>query len=259
MTCPAHGPADTDQFFFGRCRSGYQLAINRPVKDGAGGREAKRAGFQPILDDLRHLLDIFVGRDRTRFFPLAQYIGADCTMRHMGCDIYRAGQAFQRIKIFREGFPIPRQAFSQSSAWNVFDTFHKPDEPVMLVWFGWRKPHAAIAHDNRCHTMPAGRCHLIVPGCLTVIVCVHINKARRHNFARRINLFATFGFHITHERYTVAVNCHVANERGRPCSIDNRPTPNYQIMHFASPPNDQLSSGYQVQRADQICWLTQSA
>ncbi len=82
----------------------------------------------------------------------------------------------------------------------------------MLVGFSGSKADTAIAHDDGCHAVPAGRRHFIVPGCLAVIVGVYINKARRHNLAGRINLFATFRFNFAHKSDTVTINCHIAHE-----------------------------------------------
>ncbi len=104
----------------------------------------------------------------------------------------------------------------------------------MLVRFGGCETNTTISHYNCRHAMPAGRRHFVVPGRLTVIVRMHINKARRHNFSRRVDLFTTLRLDLSNQCNPVAINRHIRNEGGRACTVDNCSTPNDQIMHFRS-------------------------
>ena len=78
-------------------------------------------------------------------------------MRHLRCDVERAGFAFQRIHIFRKRFPAPLDAFRECAAGDVFDAFHKADEPVALARMSGREADPAIAHHGGRDAMPAGR------------------------------------------------------------------------------------------------------
>ena len=107
----------------------------------------------------------------------------------MGADIDRTGQLFERVEIFREGFPIPFHAFGKGSAGNILHPFHEADEPFVLVRLGRREANAAIAHDDRRHAVPAGRSHLLIPGSLSIVMGVNIDKAGSDEMPTSVDFF----------------------------------------------------------------------
>ena len=109
-------------------------------------------------------------------------------MGHLRRDIEHAVLLVQHVHIFGEGFPAPFDAFGERCARNVLDAFHQLDEPVVLVGAGGGKADAAVAHDDRGHAMPARRCDQRIPRHLTIVMCVNVDPARRHDMAGCINL-----------------------------------------------------------------------
>ena len=113
-------------------------------------------------------------------------------MGDLGPDIHRPVPPPQRIEIFAEAFPAPGHALVKRGAGNILDPFHQLDQPILTARPHRREADPAIAHDHCGHAMPARWGKLLVPGRLTVIMRVHIDKARRdkqaagvdHRFAR---------------------------------------------------------------------------
>ena len=58
----------------------------------------------------------------------------------------------------------------------------------MVFLSAWRKSDAAIAHDDGCRAEVRGRSHVIVPGGLAIVMCMHVDKAGGHNFPGCIDL-----------------------------------------------------------------------
>ena len=54
-------------------------------------------------------------------------------MSNLGGNINRVLATIERIHVVGEGFPVPRQSFSQGGARNIFDTFQHADEPGVLL------------------------------------------------------------------------------------------------------------------------------
>ena len=235
ITDPPHRPADADQLFLGRGGAGDQFAVDAAMQDGARGRETECAGFQPVLDNLRHLFDLVLGRNRTRLFPVAQDIGTYRTVRDMGCDIDGARHSFQLVEIFGKRLPVPTHPFGQRGAGNILDAFHKIDQPLVPVGPRRGKSDAAIAHYHRGDAMPAGRRHFVIPGRLAVIMGVHIDKARRHIFPGCINLFAALRGNRPDQRYAITIDRNVGYKRLAARSVNDGSATNYQIMHRVSP------------------------
>ena len=96
----------------------------------------------------------------------------------------------QRIEIFREGFPVPGQSFDHDHLWNVFHAFHELDQDLALIGLARRETDAAIAHDHRGHAVAGRRRKPMLPGGLSIEVGVNVDKARGHQQAGGIDLFA---------------------------------------------------------------------
>ena len=72
-------------------------------------------------------------------------------MRHHDGEIDGVGHGVYGVHIFREGFPIPPQAFMQRSAGDIFDAFHEADQLGAVVFAARRKANPAIAEHRRRH------------------------------------------------------------------------------------------------------------
>ena len=212
VTGAAHGAPDLDQFFCGGRGAGDDLPVDIAVKHGARGRETERAGADAFFDDGRHLRDVILGRDSARTLPVTEHVGANRTVRHMGAHVDRTRQFFERIEIFGEGLPVPAHAFGQRGAGDVLDPFHQADQPFVLVGLGRSEADAAIAHDDRGDTVPAGRGHFLVPGRLPVVMRVDVHEAGGHQQACRIDLFRRVAGHSADLRNKPVLDGDVAGE-----------------------------------------------
>ena len=93
------------------------------------------------------------------------------------------------------------------------------------------KSDTAIAHHHRGNTVPGRRCHLLVPGRLTIVVGVYVDEAGRDVATRGIKLRSA-GPQVTADSgYPVAIDRHIGDEGLAACAINNGPTPDHQIMH----------------------------
>ena len=231
----AHGAANAHQFGFGRRGPGDKFAINRFMQHRAGCGKAQSPCAQAFLHQPRHFGDVGFGWLLIIRAALSHDKGAQRAVRNLRADIDGARQAFERIEIIGKAFPIPFHPLGERSARNILDTLHQADQPIMLVLFRGRKANAAIAHDNRGDAMPARRTHLAVPRCLAVIMGMDVDKPRRDDFARSINLFATRSADLAHSGNDAAIHRDIGDKARRARAINDRSTTNDQIMHIDSP------------------------
>jgi hypothetical protein len=215
----------------------------------AGGK-AQRPGAHAVLDDVGHLLDVFGGRDRAGHLAVTEHIGAHCAVRHVGADIDRARQLFQRIKVFGEGFPVPLHPFGQRRAGNILYPFHQPDQPIVPVRRGRSKADAAVAHDHGGHAVPAGRGHFLVPGGLAIIVRVHIDPARGDDLAGGVDLARGAAVNRADGGDQAVLHRDIAGKARRAGAVDNGAITDDQIIgcHGLSP-FARLSAGSRFNRA----------
>ncbi len=110
-------------------------------------------------------------------------------MRDLGCEIDVRLARFQQIEIFREGLPAPGYAFGHHHLWNILDALHQLDRQMALRFANGGEADATIAHDHRGHAMVGRGGKAAFPGDLTVIMGVHIDKARGDDHAGGVDLF----------------------------------------------------------------------
>ena len=151
-------------------------------------------------------------------------------MRHVGADIDRARQAFQRVEVFGEGFPIPLHPFGERGAGDVLHPFHQPDQPFVAVGRGGGKADTAVAHHHGGHAVPAGRGHFRIPRGLTVIMGVNIDPAGRDDFAARVNLAHGVPAHGADSGDQAVLHRDVAGKARGAGAIDNRAIADDQVI-----------------------------
>ena len=74
-----------------------------------------------------------------------------------------------------------------------------------------------------------------IPGHLTVVMGVDINKAGCHRQTTRVDLFACLAFHLPHRHDSAIAHRDVAFHGRRPAAVDNQTTPNDQVIHGRHP------------------------
>ena len=127
------------------------------MDDCTARREAERAGFDSLLDDLGHLLDVFRCSRLVLRAALAHHVDPHGAMSHLRADIDGEFATFESIKILGKGFPLPLHPFGKGRARDVFNAFHQLDEVVALIRRDRSETDAAIAEDDTRDAMQTGR------------------------------------------------------------------------------------------------------
>ena len=94
----------------------------------------------------------------------------------------------QRVHVFGEGLPGPRQAVGHDDAGNVLDSGHHVDEHVVVFLAARREPDPAVAHHHGGHAVRRRRGQPLRPDGLAVVVGVQVDEAGRDQQAGRVDL-----------------------------------------------------------------------
>ena len=131
-----------------------------------------------------------VGRDLVGVGVLAEHVGAQRGVGHLGGDVDGAGHLLERVEVLAEGLPPPVDALVERGAGDVLDRLHELDEEVLLAGPQRGEADAAVAHDDRGRAVPRRRRHLGVPGDLAVVVGVDVDPAGGDEIAAGVDLVA---------------------------------------------------------------------
>ena len=116
-------------------------------------REPERAGLHRLAREVPHAGKIVGGRRFPVGAALSHRIDPERRMRQIGSRVDVTGPIVERIEIFGERLPVPRQTLSHDGAGNILDAFHGIDQQVVVFPPAWSEADAAIAHDYGCHAM----------------------------------------------------------------------------------------------------------
>src|SRR5688572_380547 len=108
-------------------------------------------------------------------------------MRHLRANVHRVLLRGESIQILAIGFPSPGDALVKGGTRDVLYAFHDLDKAVVLVRGDRGEPDTTVAENDGCDAVPDGGCHGGVPGNLTVVVGVNVDKPGRDNLALRID------------------------------------------------------------------------
>ena len=147
-------------------------------------------------------------------------------MRHLRTHIHRIGFGGKRIEILRIGLPFPGDAFGERRARDILDAFHDVDQAVAKMWLDRGKADAAIAHHDRCHSVPAGWRQIRIPADLPIEMGVDIDPARRHQITGRIDFLATLTRHNANSGDSLTVNRHISRPARCASAINYRSSAN---------------------------------
>ncbi len=208
-------------------------AVPRAVEDGARRREADRAGAHRRLDDRRHLRrppsgGLLVG-------PLAEHVGAHGGVGHLRRHVEHARRGVERVEVLGEALPLPVDALVQRGAGDVLDALHELDEEALGALAHRGEPDAAVAHHDRGDAVPRRRCHLGIPGGLAVVVRVDVDPAWRDDESVGVELARPGAFDLSDGGHDPVVDRHVGRARRRPGAVDDRPTPDHELMCSHAP------------------------
>ena len=183
MTRSFKGAPNSQQFLLGRRRARHELTIDRLVQDGPRRREADRSCAQALLNNGRHSCYLCLGRLLIGRAAITHDIRPHCTMGNLCGHIDGAVQLLQSVQILGKRLPVPGHALCQRTPWDILDTLHQPNKPVLSIGRGRRKTHTTVTHYDRGNSMPRRGRHLLIPGCLAVIMGMDIDKTRNDYFS----------------------------------------------------------------------------
>ena len=201
----AHRMGDRGQLGFLGAQGRDAPSVGGAVIERARGREAERPGAQPFGGELRHALAVLRGGGFAVGAALAHHVDAQGGMRHLGGNVDIVRPRGDGIEEIREAVPVPGQALAQHDFGNVFHAFHEVDQHVVLVFVARREAHTAIAEEDGRGAVPGRRRQPVTPGHLRVVMRVHIDEARRHELAARVDLLGPFG-NVSADRRDLAVD-----------------------------------------------------
>ena len=152
--------------------------------------EAERPRLNRGFGEGGHGCNVFVRRVFSIGAAFAHDIDPQGGMRHLRTKIDVKCARLQAGEIIGKALPIPGQAFGQNREGNVFNPLHQPYQTVVILRSNRREADAAIAHNGGRHAMIGRGRQRIAPGDLAIIMCVNIDKARRHQFAFGIDFLS---------------------------------------------------------------------
>ena len=106
-------------------------------------------------------------------------VDAKGIVRYLHREVDAMPLRIQRVHVFGEGLPVPANALGQRRSWDVFDAFHQRHQCIAIRAATGREADAAVAGDNSGYAMRHRRKQIGIPGKLTVVVRVQVDKARR--------------------------------------------------------------------------------
>ena len=204
------------------------------MQQGPGRGESQGPSFDAFAHQGRHLGDLAGVGLVVGVAAVAEHVGANRRMRHVGADIDRTRLSLQGVEVFRETLPLPVDAFGQGRARDVLDPFHQFDEEVVRVRPHRRKADATVAHDRGRHAMPAGRREQGIPRRLAIVVGVNVHPAGCHGHAGGVDLAAALAGHLADLDDAIAVDGDITHEGLSARPVDNGPAPDDQVAHAVS-------------------------
>ena len=116
-------------------------------------------------------------------------VHAQWVVRHLNQIVEASRCGGQGVHVLWKTFPVPHNAFVQSSAWNIFHAFHEFDQIVFVTRALGGKAHTTIAHDQSGHTMVDAGGETFIPSGLAVVVGVKVYETRRDPQTRGVHGF----------------------------------------------------------------------
>ncbi len=163
-------------------RTAFRLVDGQPRR-----RETESADLDRLFGQRPHLGEVIGGGRLAVGAALPHHVDPQRGMREVGGHVDIAPAGLQRIQVFGERLPVPRQAVGHHDAGNVLDPGHHVDEHVVVFLAARREADPAVAHHDRGHPVRRRRSHPLRPDGLAVVVGVQVDEARGDQQTGRID------------------------------------------------------------------------
>ena len=176
---------EREQLVVLRVGAGDRCSGHRTVRERARRGEAERAGFDALLHETRHVLDVVGSCGITG--ALSHHIAADRAVRELRAHIDRPSTIGEQVEVLGVGLPTPSHALPERGARDVFDTLHELDQLAVATGANRRESHATVPGDQRRRSVRRRRLEHLVPRHLPVVVRVDVDEPRCDHPAGRID------------------------------------------------------------------------
>ena len=241
LTAGRHRPSEREQFILGGIRPRHRFAVDGPVRLGARGRKAQRPSLDRLLHDACHRGDVIGGGGLVAGTAIAHRIAPHRAVGDLGAEVDGQLLLLHRVEVLRKALPAPGDALGERGPGDVLDTLHQLDEPLLAARLHGGETDAAVAADDRRHTVHAGRLQQAVPADLAVVVGVDVDEARGDDAAggidrlRRLPLQSgAVAVATTNLDDPAVLDPDVGPERLVPGAVDDGAAGDRQVVHAAS-------------------------
>ena len=224
---------DGGQLGLGCEGAGDGVAPDVAVPGRAAGREAEGARLHAGAHDGADRVEVGVGGVLER--ALTHDVGPDGGVGDVGPDIEGELPAGERVEILREALPRPPDALGQGAAGDVLDALHQLDQLGVPVGPHRGEADPAVAQDGRRDAVPARRGEVVVPGHLAVEVGVDVDEAGCHQQAVGVDHPAGAAVDGADLGDEAGCDGHVGGAGGRTAAVDDRASPDHEVVHGAPP------------------------
>jgi hypothetical protein len=154
---------------------------------GASSRESGSACLEGTSQEIAHRGDVVVRRRFVGDGAIAHHVNPERVVRDLHEEVDGVGLRRDRVHVFGEGLPPPRDALREHRARDVLDAFHQLDELSFVAGPHRGEADTAASHHAGRHAVERARRQVWVPRHLPVVVRVDVDEAGKDVRAPRVD------------------------------------------------------------------------
>ena len=219
--------AESEDFLFVRpdCRDVHALRVEMTLV--ARHREAQRAGLHAVAHQTLHLL-YFVVRSGALLAVVAHHVVADRGVTDQVADI-DAEMVIHLVEIFGKGLPGEFEGVEHLHR-DRLDIGEELRQTALRSLAHRCQRQRAIAEDHRGGAVVAGKRAQRIPGDLSVVVAVIVDKARRHDPAVGVDRPLGWPAQLADLGDLAVLDPDITAEGGSPRAVDDAAILNQQVI-----------------------------
>ncbi len=207
-----------------------EVALARTVVQRAGGREAERAGLDPVTSESGHGLDVVRGGGLAAGSALPHHVKPQRSVRDLHGDVDVERPPVEGVHELRERLPVPRETLVEHRTRDVLDALHQLDEPVVIGGMHGREADPAVADDDGRDPVPRRGDHSFCPRGLAVVVRMDVDEAGRDEQSVGVDRALGARVEATDLGDEAAVDRDVGGTRRRARAVDDRAPADDQLV-----------------------------
>ncbi len=208
------------------------------MEEGARRREAQSAPAHRFVDELAHRRDVVRRRGLLAEAALSHDVVAHSAVADHPTDVHALGHLVDAGEVLAVGDPVPRQALEDGRRRDVLDGLHHQREVLAIVRTARRERHAAVAHHDGRHAVPARRRSDRIPRELRVEMGVDVDEPGCDDAIGRVDLDAcSLAVQVTDRRHSIAEHADVGPHHRRSGAVDHGAIAHDQVERRHRPPH----------------------